>query len=214
MTITDYLDRRWDTVVGLTWDHLVVVVVAVGVATALGVALGALAHRRPLLSKALVSTTGAAFTIPALAYFALVTLYVGRGFTPTVIVLAIYALLPVVRNTVTGLAEVDRAMVKSASGMGMGRLQVMTSIELPLAWPVILSGIRIAAVMATGIAAIAAYVAGPGLGAEIFGGLAAINTPRGQVQALVGTVGVVLVALVLDAALALLGRLTTSRGIR
>jgi osmoprotectant transport system permease protein len=214
VTLSGYLERRWETVLELTWDHLVVVLVAVVIATVVGVLLGALTHRRPAISKALVSTTGAAFTIPALAYFALVTLYVGRGFTPTVIVLVIYALLPVVRNTVTGLAEVDQAMVKAAAGMGMGRVQVMTGIELPLAWPVILSGIRIAAVMAAGIAAIAAYVGGPGLGAEIFGGLAAINTDRGQVQALVGTVAVILVALLLDAALSLLGRLTTPRGLR
>jgi osmoprotectant transport system permease protein len=186
----------------------------VTIATVIGVTLGAVSHRRPLVSKALVSTTGAAFTIPALAYFALFTLYFGFGFTTTVIVLTIYGLLPVIRNTVTGLAGVDPAIVKSAAGMGMGRAQIMTRIELPLAWPVILSGIRIATVLTVGIAAIAAYVGGGGLGSEIFGGLAALGSARGAPQAATGTLAVIVIALLLDLLLAVVSRATTPRGIR
>lgn len=214
MTITDYLERRWDTVLELTVDHLVVVLVAVLIATIIGVGLGALAHGRPLLSRMLVTVTSTMFTIPGLAYFTVLVAFLGLGFTPTVIVLVIYALLPIVRNTVTGLAGVDAAIVKSATGMGMGRAQVMTRIELPLAWPVIISGIRVATVLSVGIAAIAAYVSGPGLGAEIFGGLGALGSARAEPQAIVGVVGVVLVALFLDAVLALVSRVTTPRGLR
>jgi osmoprotectant transport system permease protein len=214
MTVTDYLERRWDTVLELTVDHLVVVLVAVLVATIIGVSLGALAHGRPWLSQLLVTTTSAMFTVPALAYFAVLVILVGLGFLPTLIALVIYALMPIVRNTVTGLAGVDTAIVKAATGMGMGRLQVMTRIELPLAWPVIFSGIRVSAVLTVGIAAIASYVGGPGLGAEIFGGLGALGSARAQAQATVGVVGVVIIAVLLDAVMAGLSRITTPKGLR
>jgi osmoprotectant transport system permease protein len=152
--------------------------------------------------------------VPALAYFTVLVGVFGLGFTPSVIVLAIYALLPIVRNTVTGLREVDPAIVRSATGMGMGRTQTLLRIELPLAWPVIVSGIRVGTVLSVGIAAIAAYISGPGLGREIFGGLGALGSARAVPQAVVGTVAVIVVALVLDAVLALVGRLTTAKGLR
>jgi osmoprotectant transport system permease protein len=138
----------------------------------------------------------------------------GLGFTPSVIVLAIYGLLPIVRNTVTCLREVDPAVVKSATGMGMRRWQTLLRIELPLAWPVIMSGIRVGTVLTVGIAAIAAYISGPGLGREIFGGLGALGSARAVPQAVVGTVGTILIALALDAVLVVVSRLTTAKGLR
>lgn len=214
MTVWDYLTRRWDDVLRFTVEHLVLVGVSVLIATLLGVTLGALVYRQRLATSALLTTTSYAFTIPALAYFAVLVFVVGLGFVPSVIVLVIYALLPIVRNTVTGLREVPAAVVKSATGMGMGRLQRLLRIELPLAWPVILAGVRVATVMTVGIAAIAAWVSGPGLGVEIFGALGAIGSARAVPQAVVGTVGVIVVALLLDLALVVLGRLTTPWGSR
>lgn len=214
MTVWDYLARRWTDVAQLTVEHLVLVGVSILIATVLGVALGALAYRSRVATTALLTSTSYAFTIPALAYFGVLVFLVGLGFTPSVIVLVIYALLPIVRNTVTGLREVPAAVVKSATGMGMGRLQRLLRIELPLAWPVILSGVRVATVMTVGIAAIAAWVSGPGLGVEIFGALSAIGSARAVPQAIVGTVGVIVIALILDAVLLGLGRLTTPRGLR
>ncbi|HEX2029058.1 MAG TPA: ABC transporter permease [Nitriliruptorales bacterium] len=214
MTIWTYLARRWPEVLQLTVEHALLVGVAVLLATLIGVTLGTLVYRSGLATSALLTTTNSAFTIPALAYFGVLVFLVGLGFVPSVIVLTIYALLPIVRNTVTGLREVPSAVVKSATGMGMGRLQRLLRIELPLAWPVILSGMRVASVMTVGIAAIAAWVAGPGLGRLIFGGLAALGSPRAVPQAVAGTVGVVLVALVLDATLGAVGKLTTPKALR
>lgn len=213
MTLWTYLSRRWPEVLQFTLEHLLLVAVSVGIATVVGVALGVLVFRSRLATAALLTTTSSAFTIPALAYFGVLVFIVGLGFTPSAIVLIIYALLPIVRNTVTGLREVPRAVVRSATGMGMGRAQRLLRVELPLAWPVILAGVRVATVMTVGIAAIAAWVAGPGLGKEIFGALSSIGTPRALPQAIVGTVGVVLVAFLLDGALVGIGKLTVPKGI-
>ncbi len=214
MTVWDYLERRWDTVLELTVEHVVLVAISVSIAVVVGFVLAALVYRDRRATALLLNVTNGSFTVPALAYFTVLVGIVGLGFTPSVIVLAIYALLPIVRNTVTGLQEVDPAIVKSATGMGLGRLQRLTRIELPLAWPVILAGIRVGTVLTVGIAAIAAYISGPGLGREIFGGLGALGSARAIPQAIVGTVAIIFVALLLDALLVLAGRLTTPKGLR
>lgn len=214
MSIPDYLARRWDTVLGLTVEHAVLVIVAVLLGTVLGVGLAVATYRNRRVSAVILNVTSGLFTIPALAYFTVLVAWVGLGFLPSMLVLAIYSLLPIVRNTLTGLREVSPAVVRSGRGMGLSRMQLLRTVELPLAWPVILGGIRTATVLSVGIGAIAAYVSGPGLGAEIFGGLSAIGSARAVPQAVVGTVGTILVALALDGALIGLGRLTTSRGLQ
>ena len=128
--------------------------------------------------------------------------------------LVLYALLPIIRNTIVGLASVDPAITDAARGVGMNRLRVLGRIELPLAWPSILAGIRVSTQMLMGILAIAAYAKGPGLGNLIFSGLSRVGSPTAVPQALTGTVLIVILALVLDGLFVLVGRLTTSRGIR
>ena len=125
-----------------------------------------------------------------------------------------YAVLPILRNAVVGLQGVDANLLESARGMGMSNVASLLRVRIPLAWPVILAGIRISLQMSMGIAAIAAYVLGPGLGVSIFTGLAQIGGKNAVSYAAVGTVGIVIVALLLDALLLLAGRLTTSKGIR
>lgn len=214
VTVWDYLARRWDKVLELTIEHLVLVAGSVAIAALLGILLGVLVHQRPRASRTLIATTSALFTVPSLAYFAVFMVFLGLGAPPSVITLVIYALLPIVRNTVTGLAQVDPAMVRAARGMGMGRVQTLTRIELPLALPVIVSGVRIAMVLTVGIAAVAAYVGGPGLGSEIFGGLRSIGSVRAIPQATVGVVAIVFVTIFLDGVVAMGGRLLTPKGTR
>ncbi len=214
MSIQDYLERRWEEVLQLTLEHVLAVVLSVALATVIGLLLGSLVYRNTRATSVLLNSSSTLFTIPALSYFGFMVPLIGLGWVSTVAVLTIYATLPIVRNTVTGLQEVDPAIVKSAAGMGMGRLQRLWRIEMPLAWPVIITGIRVATVMTVGIGAIAAYVAGPGLGAEIFGGLAAIGSSRAVAQALTGTIAVIVVALALDGVLLGVSRLTTSKGLR
>ena len=123
-------------------------------------------------------------------------------------------MLPVLRNAVVGLQGVDTTLVESARGMGMSPLAVLWRVRIPLAWPVILAGVRVSMQMSMGVAAIAAYVLGPGLGGYIFRGLGTIGGANAVNYAVVGTVGIVVVALLADALLLLLGRLTVSKGIR
>ena len=214
MTVSSYLQRRWDVVLGLTLEHLLAVGIAVGLATVIGILLAILTYRNDRAVAVLLVVVNTLFTVPALAYFGALILIVGLGWTAAITVLAIYALLPIVRNTVTGLREVDPAIVRAATGMGMSNSQRLLRVELPLAYPVILSGLRVATVLIVGIAAIGSYVAGPGLGELIFSGLSSIGSVRALPEIIIGTVAIVLVALVLDAMLALLGRLSTPRGLK
>jgi osmoprotectant transport system permease protein len=203
-----------DVLIQQTLEHVVLVVVPLLLALTVSLGLGIAAHRVPRLRAPILTTVSTFLTIPSLALFALFLPIMGIGDGAVMVALTLYALLPIVRNTVTGLAQVDPAIVRSATGMGMGRVQGLVRVELPLAFPVILSGIRIAAVLTVGIAAIAAYVGGPGLGSEIFGGLSAIGSARGVPQALVGTLAIVLVTVIVDAVVAASGRLLTPKGIR
>lgn len=214
MTVGFYLSRRWETVLQLTIEHLIAVAMAVGIATVIGVLLAILVYRNDRAVTVLLVVTNTLFTVPALAYFGALVVIVGLGWTAAISVLAVYALLPIVRNTVTGLREVDPAIVRAATGMGMSRTQRLLRIELPLAYPVILSGLRVATVLLVGIAAIAAYVAGPGLGELIFSAISSLGSARAQPEIIIGTVTIVFVALLLDGLLALLTRLTTPRGLR
>jgi osmoprotectant transport system permease protein len=124
-----------------------------------------------------------------------------------------YALLPIVRNTVVGLRSVDPAITESAQGMGMNGLQRLLRIELPLAWPVILTGMRVSTLIIIGIAAIAAYVNGPGLGEDIFSGLSRIGSAVALNLVLGAVLAIIALALLFDGFFAVLGKLTTSRGL-
>ena len=209
-----YLRREWPDLLGLTAEHARVVLVAMALATALGVGLGLATYHRPAAARSVLTVTSTFLTIPSFALFGLFIPVFGLGFVPTVVALVLYALLPIVRNTITGLRGVDPAITESAQGMGLSRAQRLRRIELPLAGPVVMAGIRVSTLMVVGIAAIAAIVNGPGLGQPIFQGLAAIGTQRGFNLAFSGTLFVVLLALLIDWALALVSRLTTSAGLR
>jgi osmoprotectant transport system permease protein len=153
-------------------------------------------------------------TIPSLALFGVLVPLFGLGLGPTITALVLYAIFPILRNTITGLESVPRAVEEAAQGMGMSRWGRMWRVRLPLAWPVVLTGVRLATIMTVAIAAIAAAVAGPGLGELIFGGLARIGGANALNDTLAGTLGVALLALALDLLFLVLARLTTSRGIR
>src|SRR5699024_1591725 len=136
------------------------------IASILGIGLGIGSYRNPSVRDGILRVTGLFLTIPSLALYALLITLPGMGFgaQPVVIALTMYALMPIVRNTVTGLLGVDAAIVESAQGMGMSRRQVLRRIELPLAWPVIVTGVRVSTLIVIGIAALGSIVNGPGLG--------------------------------------------------
>ncbi len=214
MNFFAYLQSRWSHLLELTLQHAAVVAISVLIATVIGVGLGIATYRVVPASVAAVRTTGVFLTIPSLALFGLFIGIFGFGATPVVVALVMYALLPIVANTIVGLRSVDPAIVESAQGMGMGRLLRLRRIELPLAWPVILTGIRVSTLITVGIAAIGAYILGPGLGNDIFTGLARIGSPVAINLVLGGIVGVIILAILFDVLYVLINRLSTSRGIR
>ena len=188
--------------------------IAVAAAAAIGVCLGILVRRRPRATAVALAVTGGFLTIPSYALFGLLVPVLGLGGAPTVVALTMYGLLPIVRNTIVGLRAVDAAVIESARASGMGQRERLLRIELPLAWPVILAGLRVATLILVGVAAIAAAVNGPGLGEDIFAGLARIGSATALDLVLGGILGIVALALLFDLVYAALGRATVSRGLR
>lgn len=166
------------------------------------VALGVAAARRPRLAALAVGTAGVIFTVPSLALFALLVAPLGLGTAPAVAALALYSVLPVLRNTVVGLNEVPADAVEAARGMGMTETQALWRVRFPLALPVVVGGVRVAAVTAVGMATVAALVAAGGLGDLIFAGLRAGD----ETQVLAATFVIAALALSLDAGLAVVER--------
>lgn len=208
-----YLQYRWPHLLGLTVQHVTVVSISVLIATLISIGLGIAVYRTQRPANAALTVASIFVTIPSFALFGLFIPILGLGYPPTVTALVMYALLPILRNTIVGLRGVDSAVIESARGMGMTARQILWHIELPLAWPVIITGIRVATLIILGIAAIAAYVNGPGLGKDIFTGLARLGTVQGFDLSLGGTLGIVVLAIVLDLCLALFGWVTTPRGL-
>ena len=214
MTLFDYLAAQGDRLFGLAIEHLIIVFISVSISTVIGVSLGILTYRTRAPSRISLAVTGIFLTIPSFALFGLLLPVFGLGAAPVVVALVMYGLLPIVRNTITGLRSVDPAIVESAQGMGMGRYRRLLRIELPLAWPIIITGIRVAAVIIVGIAAIAAVVNGPGLGKDIFRALSRIGSPNAVPQALSAILGIIIIAILIDFAFLFVARLTTSKGLR
>lgn len=184
------------------------------IAVIIGVGLGMLTYRHSILSSMATTTTSAFLTIPSIALLGILIRPLGLGTANVLFALVLYALLPITRNTIVGLAGVDGSIVDAGRGMGMSRTRLLWRVRVPLAWPVILSGIRVSTQMIIGIAAIGAYVAGPGLGNQIFHGLARFGAVNSLNQVLIGTGAIVIIALLFDLAYIGIDRLTTSRGIR
>lgn len=214
MSFWAYLSNRHQQLLTDAFQHASAVFQCMVIATALGVAIGVFTYRSGWAGNVAVTSTSTVLTIPSLAMIGLLIPIVGLGVAPTVIALTLYGLLPIVRNSIVGLRGVDPALVDAAKGIGMSRSAQLLKVELPLAWPPILTGIRVSTQMLMGIAAIAAYASGPGLGNEIFRGIASLGSANAINQVLAGTLGVVILALLFDAAYVLLGRLTIPRGIR
>lgn len=214
MNFWEYLGSRHQQLLVDAYQHASVVFQCMVVATLLGVLIGVVTYRSEWAGNLATTATATLLTIPALAMIGLLIPVVGLGVPPTVIALTLYGLLPIVRNAIVGLRGVDPSLVDAAKGIGMSRAARLARVELPLAWPPILTGIRVSTQMLMGIAAIAAYASGPGLGNLIFRGIASLGSSNALNQVLAGTLGIIVLALLFDAVYVLIGRLTIPRGIR
>lgn len=211
---SDYLKSQWSHIQPMVIEQIELIALVVVLSTVIGVSIGVLIWNRRKVSGMVIAIAAAILTIPSLALMTLFLPIFGLGWTGTVVALVLYSQLPIIRNTVTGLQAVDPAILESAKGIGMAPRRVMLKVQLPMAWPVIIAGVRVATMMAFGISAIAAYVSGPGLGNLIFTGLQRFGAVNSLNQALTGGLGIAVLALIFDAVFVLLQRLTISRGIR
>ncbi|GEP28784.1 ABC transporter permease [Cryobacterium levicorallinum] len=210
----DFLGAQYEQILFSSWQHFSLVVQCLILATVIAVVLAAAVYRSSALTGIANSVSAIGLTIPSFAFIGLLIAPLGFGVTPAVIVVAFFATLPILRNAVVGLSGIAPSIVESARGLGMSRFRTLLQVELPMAWPIILTGIRVSAQMVMGIAAIAAYSLGPGLGGFIFSGLSRLGGANSLKSVLTGVIGVVVLALILDLLLVGLGRLTTPRGIR
>ncbi|WP_028472799.1 ABC transporter permease [Nocardioides alkalitolerans] len=210
----DFIAERRQQIAYDMFQHANLVFQCVLVATIVAVGLAVVINRYRALEPVANAVSAIGLTLPSFALVGLLLPVAGLGTTTAFLCVVFYAVLPVLRNAVVGLAGVDDTLLESARGMGMSPVGVLVKVQLPLAWPVILAGVRTSMQMSMGIAAIAAYVLGPGLGSYIWRGLVQAGGANALNYALVGTVGIVIVALVADLLLLVLGRLTISKGVR
>ncbi|WP_020139000.1 ABC transporter permease subunit [Streptomyces sp. 351MFTsu5.1] len=212
MNFWEYLGSRHQQLLTDACQHASAVLGCMAVATVIGVLTG-LATCRSARAAHLATTAGSTvLTVPPLAVLGLLIPLVGLGFAPTMIALTLYGLLPVVRHAIVGLRAVAPSPTEAAEGTGTSRVTRLVRVGLPLAWPSILTGIRGSTRMLMGITAIAACASGPGLGNEIFRGLDAPDSANALNEVLAGTLGIVVLTLLFDAAYVLLGRLTSVEG--
>lgn len=193
-----------------TGEHLILVAVSMTIAMVIAIPLGIYIAKKPELAKPILGFANAIQTIPSLAIFGfLLTIPIigGIGKTPVIVALTLYALLPLIRNTYTGITEIDPGKIEGAKALGMKDGQILLLIEIPLAAGIILAGVRVATVICVGIATIAAAIGGGGLGVFIFRGLAMVNNQL----ILSGAIPATLIALSLDFGLGLLEKSLTQR---
>jgi osmoprotectant transport system permease protein len=195
-----YFWERRAEILALTGEHLVLVLLSTLIAVAIGVPLGVALTRRPRLAKPILGFANVVQTIPSLALFGFLIplpLIGGIGARTAIAALVVYALLPILQNTYTGVLSVDPAVIEAATGIGMTPRQRLRSVELPLALPVVLAGVRIATVVSIGLATIAAAIGAGGLGVLIYRGVAIVD----HRLILAGAVPAALLALSADAGL-------------
>jgi osmoprotectant transport system permease protein len=167
-----YLINNPNKVLALTGQHLVLTFVALGIALAIALPLGLLLARHPRLYGPVLRVLSVLYTIPSISLLVLLLPLMGIGFWPTILALVIYCQVILVRNPVVGIRGVDAAVLESARGMGLSNWQIWWQVELPLALPVILAGVRIATISTIAIATVAAFFDAGGLGSLIREGIA------------------------------------------
>ncbi|MRH43506.1 ABC transporter permease subunit [Aquibacillus halophilus] len=200
---------RQDLIVERTIEHLYLSFVAILVAVAISLPLGIYISRKRKVAEFYIGVTAVLQTIPSLALFGFLVPVLGIGATTALVALIIYALLPILRNTYTGITGVDEGIIEAGEGMGMTKRQILWKIQLPLSLPFMMAGVRTATVLTVGVATLATFVGAGGLGDVIWRGLQSWNNSL----VLAGAIPVALMALVFDFILKTVEKKVTPKGI-
>jgi osmoprotectant transport system permease protein len=187
------------------FQHLQLTLLSIFIATALGVPLGVLISYRRRMKKPVMGVANVVQAIPSIALLGFLIPILGIGEKPAVFMVVVYSLLPIIKNTVTGLSGINAETLEAAKGIGMTRIQVLTKVKLPLALPVIMAGVRISAVTSVGLVTLAAFIGANGLGYLIYSGIRTLN----DYQILAGAVPACLLALLMDFLFSLVEKMVT-----
>ena len=192
--IIDLIQSRWDFFLGLLVEHIQISLLSIVIAMVIGLTIGILISEYQKSSKVVIGIVNFIYTIPSISLLGFLIPLSGVGDATAVIALTVYALLPMVRNTHTGLTNVSPLLLEAATGMGSTKMQTLIKVKLPLAMPVIISGIRSMAVMTIALAGIASFIGAGGLGVAIYRGI----TTNNKAMTLVGSLLIAILAIVVD----------------
>lgn len=194
MGLVNFLSARWLDILTLTYEHLLLVLTAMAISIVLGVSVGILITRNRILASLVLGLASVMMTIPSLALFSLLLPILGIGTAPAIVGLVAYTQLPIIRNVYVGITTIDPAIIEAARGMGLTDRKILLRIQIPLAIPASMVGIRTAVVMGIGIGAIASYIGAGGLGTYIFQGISRTNDQ----MVIIGAVLISLIAILAD----------------
>lgn len=173
-----YFFSNWSHLLELTIEHIIMVLTGLGLSLIVGIPLGVISAKNERLGKVIITIASFIQVFPSIALLGILMIVLGLGFKTVVIGLFLYSLLPIIRNTYTGLKEVDPSISEAGQGVGMTSMQLLMKVQLPLAVPFLLAGVRVAAVIAIGVATLAPFVGGDGLGGDIMSGINSRNTNK------------------------------------
>lgn len=199
----NYLSSNYEQILNLLGQHIYLSIISVLIAVIIGIPLGILISREPKLSKTIIGATNVIQAVPSLALLGFLIPFIGIGSAPAIVMVVLYSLLPIVKNTYTGLTNIDPDILEAAKGIGLTKSQTMKKVQLPLAFPMIMAGIRISAVTAVGLMTIAAFVGAGGLGYLVFSGVQTVD----NYMILAGAIPACILALLIDF---IVGKLETS----
>jgi len=215
LEIINFVQSNWSEILQMTLEHIQLVGLAVGIAILTGVPFGIYISQRETLAEIVLAIAGIIMTIPSIALFGIMIpifslINQGIGFLPAIVALVLYSQLPIIRNTYIAIKNVDPNVRDAAIGVGMTTFQRLMKVELPLAFPVIMAGVRMAIVMTIGIGAIAAYIGAGGLGGYISRGISTSYAVMIQV----GAIAVSILAIAMDLIIGKLQQKFTSKSVR
>lgn len=210
MNYLKFITNNYQAILNSLWRHLELVVIAVSIGILIAIPLGIFLSRHKRLAGPILAIVGMIQTIPGLVMLGFALILLGIGLLPALVVLSIYAILPILRNTYTGITGVDSSYIQAGLGIGMTKMQLLFKVELPLALSVIIGGIRISTVYIVSWATLAGLIGAGGLGDLIWTGLSTYNT--GYILA--GAIPSVIIAFMFSGLIGLLQRLLTPRGLR
>lgn len=190
----EYVIKRYPLIIDLLAQHIKLTGISVGIALLIGIPVGILISNNRYLNKPVIGIANVIQSVPSMALLGFAIPILGIGSVPAVTVVVLYSLLPILKNTVTGITNINAETLEAAQGIGLTRFQVLRKIQIPLALPVIMAGVRIALVTTVGLMTIAAYIGADGLGYLVFAGIRTMN----EAQILAGAIPASLLALFVD----------------